>query len=147
MVADMEVKDAIMALERLRHTEAKWPGTEETLEALDMAVAALRLAPSPEQLRGMCWACGHAEPYANRPMYHGIVTCPYMREQGIAARGGRGGKNCPHWTLCQEDRHDLGNVAIDAAKCDIIPALLARAGQTDTPPWAGLIRKRFEQVR
>lgn len=28
-----------------------------------------------------------------------------------------------------------------------VTALLARAGQTDTPPWAGLIRKRFEQVR
>lgn len=88
----MEVKDAIMVLERLRHTEAKWPGTEETLEALDMAVVALRLAPSPEKLRGVCWACGHAEPYANRPMESGIVTCPYMRERGIAARGGRGGR-------------------------------------------------------
>ena len=28
-----------------------------------------------------------------------------------------------------------------------VTALLARAGQTDTPPWAGMIRKRFEQVR
>ena len=39
----MEKDDAIYTLERLAHTEAKWPGTEETLEALDMAVKALRL--------------------------------------------------------------------------------------------------------
>lgn len=39
----MEKVDAIYTLERLAHTEAKWPGTEETLEALDMAVKALRL--------------------------------------------------------------------------------------------------------
>lgn len=113
----MEVKDAIMALERLRHTEAKWPGTEDTLEALDMAVVALRFAPSPEQLRGACWACGHAEPYANRPMESGIVTCPYMRERGIAARGGRGGKDCPHWTLCQEERHDPGDITKGGMPC------------------------------
>lgn len=81
----MEVKDAIMALERLRHTEAKWPGTEETPEALDMAVVALRLAPSPEQLRGVCWACGHAEPCANRPMYHGMI--PLTLEQLLGMNG------------------------------------------------------------
>ena len=39
----MEKDDAIYTLERLAHTEAKWPGTEETLEALDMAVKALRM--------------------------------------------------------------------------------------------------------
>ena len=39
----MEKVDAIYTLERLAHTEAKWPGTEETLEALDMAVKVLRL--------------------------------------------------------------------------------------------------------
>lgn len=39
----MEKVDAIYTLERLAHTEAKWPGTEETLEALDMAVKAIRL--------------------------------------------------------------------------------------------------------
>ena len=39
----MEKVDAIYTLERLAHTEATWPGTEETLEALDMAVKALRL--------------------------------------------------------------------------------------------------------
>ena len=39
----MEKVDAIYTLERLAHTETKWPGTEETLEALDMAVKALRL--------------------------------------------------------------------------------------------------------
>ena len=42
----MTNEEAIYTLERLAHTEAKWPGTEETLEALDMAVSALRTAPT-----------------------------------------------------------------------------------------------------
>ena len=35
-------EEAIIIIERVAHTEAKWPGTEDTLEALDMAVSALR---------------------------------------------------------------------------------------------------------
>lgn len=38
----MTREEAITIIERLAHTEAKWPGTEDTLEALDMAIAALR---------------------------------------------------------------------------------------------------------
>lgn len=38
----MTREEAIAIIERLAHTEAKWPGTEDTLEALDMALAALR---------------------------------------------------------------------------------------------------------
>ena len=38
----MTREEAIYTIERLAHTEAKWPGTEDTLEALDMALAALR---------------------------------------------------------------------------------------------------------
>ena len=38
----MTREEAITIIERLAHTEAKWPGTEDTLEALDMAVSALR---------------------------------------------------------------------------------------------------------
>ena len=38
----MTREEAITIIERLAHTEAKWPGTEDTLEALDMALAALR---------------------------------------------------------------------------------------------------------
>lgn len=32
----------IVVLERLAHTESKWPGTEDTLDALDAAISALR---------------------------------------------------------------------------------------------------------
>ncbi|WP_040663668.1 hypothetical protein [Oscillibacter ruminantium] len=32
----------IAVLERLAHTESKWPGTEDTLDALDAAISALR---------------------------------------------------------------------------------------------------------
>ena len=38
----MEIEKAVYTLGRLAHTEAKWPGTEESLEALDMAIKALR---------------------------------------------------------------------------------------------------------
>ena len=38
----MTREEAIAIIERLAHTEAKWPGTEDTLEALDMALTALR---------------------------------------------------------------------------------------------------------
>lgn len=38
----MTREEAIAIIERLAHTEAKWPGTEDTLEALDMAVSVLR---------------------------------------------------------------------------------------------------------
>lgn len=34
--------EAISVLERVAHTESKWPGTEDTLEALDMAISAIR---------------------------------------------------------------------------------------------------------
>ena len=38
----MTREEAITIIERLAHTEAKWPGTEDTLEALDMALSTLR---------------------------------------------------------------------------------------------------------
>ena len=38
----MARSEAISILERVAHTESKWPGTEDTLEALDMAISALR---------------------------------------------------------------------------------------------------------
>ena len=38
----MTREEAIIIIERVAHTEAKWPGTEDTLEALDMALTALR---------------------------------------------------------------------------------------------------------
>ena len=38
----MNREEAISVLERVEHTESKWPGTEDTLEAIDMAISALR---------------------------------------------------------------------------------------------------------
>ena len=38
----MNREEAISILERVAHTESKWPGTEDTLEALHMAISALR---------------------------------------------------------------------------------------------------------
>ena len=38
----MTREEAISVIERLAHVESKWPGTEDTLDALDMAVTALR---------------------------------------------------------------------------------------------------------
>ena len=48
----MTREEAIYTIERLAHTEAKWPGTEDTLEALDMALTALRPV-SREQVERM----------------------------------------------------------------------------------------------
>ena len=48
----MTREEAIIIIERVAHTEAKWPGTEDTLEALDMAVSALRPV-SREQVERM----------------------------------------------------------------------------------------------
>lgn len=42
----MTQDDAVIVIERLAHTEAKWPGTEDMLEALSMAVNALRTTPA-----------------------------------------------------------------------------------------------------
>lgn len=42
----MTQDDAVTIIERLAHTEAKWPGTEDTLEALSMAVNALQTTPA-----------------------------------------------------------------------------------------------------
>lgn len=38
----MTAEEAIQIIERVIHTESKWPGTEGTVEALDMSIAALR---------------------------------------------------------------------------------------------------------
>ena len=48
----MTREEAITIIERVQHTEAKWPGTEDTLEALDLAFAALR-GPTREMVERM----------------------------------------------------------------------------------------------
>ena len=52
----MTQEDAIAIIERLAHTEAKWPGTEDTLEAIGMALSALRPV-SREQVERMFPGC------------------------------------------------------------------------------------------
>ena len=93
----MTREEAIYTIERLAHTEAKWPGTEDTLEALDMALTALRpvsreqvekvwrgewIIGEPDVLGGPihCSRCGwgsdHADPrkWMN---YGGHIFCGY----------------------------------------------------------------------
>lgn len=48
----MTTKEAIYTIERLAHTEAKWPGTEDTLAALDLALTALRHVSREQARRG-----------------------------------------------------------------------------------------------
>lgn len=48
----MTREEAIAIIERVKHTESKWPGTEDTLEALDLALAALR-GPTMEMVEKM----------------------------------------------------------------------------------------------
>ncbi len=45
----MTREEAIKVIERVIHTEVKWPGTEETVEALDMAISALRAQAEAER--------------------------------------------------------------------------------------------------
>ena len=45
----MTIEEAISVLERVAHTESKWPGTEDTLEALDTAISALRQQDVPDK--------------------------------------------------------------------------------------------------
>lgn len=56
----MTREEAIAIIERLAHTEAKWPGTEDTLEALDLAIAALRPVSRElvEKVYPACDVCG-----------------------------------------------------------------------------------------
>lgn len=86
MQVNMTREEAIYTIERLAHTEAKWPGTEDTLEALDMALAALRPArlEQVERMRGewistgaiscKCSSCNHLEPKYRVDEYN---FCPY----------------------------------------------------------------------
>ena len=46
----MTTDEAVEILERIAHTESKWPGTEDSLTALDMAVTVLRAQPANEPL-------------------------------------------------------------------------------------------------
>ena len=81
----MTREEAIYTIERLAHTEAKWPGTEDTLEALDMALTALRPV-SREQVEKAWMGCkycdeewGTCNPITNRftmPPRGGIRFCP-----------------------------------------------------------------------
>ena len=49
----MTREEAISVLERVAHTESKWPGTEDTLEALDMAISALRQQETAAKCNGL----------------------------------------------------------------------------------------------
>ena len=81
----MTREEAIAIIERLEHTEAKWPGTEDTLEALDLALTALRPV-SREQVEKALMGCkycdeewGTCNPITNRftmPPRGGIRFCP-----------------------------------------------------------------------
>ena len=49
----MTREEAISILERVAHTESKWPGTYDTLEALDMAISALRQQETVSNRNGL----------------------------------------------------------------------------------------------
>ena len=73
----MTREEAIYTIERLAHTEAKWPGTEDTLEALDMALSALRPV-SRERVEKVFPGCEKCRNQANWPSWieKGFVYCP-----------------------------------------------------------------------
>ena len=73
----MTREEAIYTIERLAHTEAKWPGTEDTLEALDLALTALRPV-SREQVEKVWRGCEKCRDQSNWPSWieKGFVYCP-----------------------------------------------------------------------
>ena len=77
----MTREEAISIIERLAHTEAKWPGTEDTLEALDMALSALRPVSREqvEQVWGGMWIYDPDTGYAYCEMCkHTICQTDYL---------------------------------------------------------------------
>ena len=69
----MTREEAISVIERLAHVESKWPGTEDTLDALDMAVSALRPV-SREQVEKVwpgCEACKDASLAIGEVQFYG----------------------------------------------------------------------------
>ena len=83
----MTREEAISIIERLAHTESKWPGTEDTLDALDMAVSALRPV-SREQVEKVWSPCNFC---AGAKYITGGVTAVYpvseTRQQETLAEG------------------------------------------------------------
>ena len=63
----MTREEAIAIIERLAHTESKWPGTEDTLDALDMALSALRHQIWEDQL----WHDAKTDPPKTPGLYYG----------------------------------------------------------------------------
>ena len=77
----MTREEAISIIERLAHTEAKGPGTEDTLEALDMALSALRPVSREqvEQVWGGMWIYDPDTGYAYCEMCkHTICQTDYL---------------------------------------------------------------------
>ena len=64
----MTREEAISILERVAHTESKWPGTDDTLEALGMAISALR------QQEPNDWIC--------------TLKCTALMDEGMCSHGG-----------------------------------------------------------
>ena len=92
----MTREEAISVIERLAHVESKWPGTEDTLDALDMAVSALRPV-SREQVEKVWKGEWVEEPYStkserNRTIHSKKCTCSVCNKSN-----GRKKENfCPH---------------------------------------------------
>ena len=90
----MTREEAIYTIERLAHTEAKWPGTEDTLEALDMALTALRPA-SREQVEKV-WRGEWNYSHTTETDHFAVVKCSKCGHEAFAiALYVKDGKFCP----------------------------------------------------
>ena len=91
----MTREEAIAIIERLAHTEAKWPGTEDTLEALDMAVSALR--PVSRERVEKAWRGEWVEePYSTKSERNRVINCKKYICSVCNKSNGRKKKNfCP----------------------------------------------------
>lgn len=80
----MTREEAIIIIKRVAHTEAKWPGTEDTLEALDMAVSALR--PVSRELLSEFKTCDLVDELKKREGVETHIAEPYQ-DTAISVNG------------------------------------------------------------
>ncbi len=91
----MTREEAISIIERLAHTESKWPGTEDTLDALDMAVTALRPV-SREQVEKVWRGEWVEKPYSTKSERNRVINCKKYICSVCNKSNGRKKKNfCP----------------------------------------------------
>lgn len=105
----MTREEAITIIERLAHTEAKWPRTEDTLEALDMSLSALRPV-SREQVEKV---------WGGEWISTGAISCKCSKCNKLKLKSSADEYNfCPHCMAAMTDEAvDMVMKRLEQIKC------------------------------